>query len=81
MCQVNLVSNAIEGKFGQGKIKFRLGCIRGKLPEMSGSMIELFFLMMDLETIIRKVLYAYCGSGPYHDFTVHRRCFVYNMVG
>jgi hypothetical protein len=41
MRQDELVRNAIEGKFGQGKRRFRLVCIRGKLPETSGSMIAL----------------------------------------
>ena len=47
--------NAIEGKFGQGKRHYRLGCIRGKLPITSGSMISLVFLVMNLEKLLRDV--------------------------
>jgi IS5 family transposase len=39
MRQDELARNAVEGKFGHGKRRFRLGCIRGKLPETSSSMI------------------------------------------
>jgi len=47
--------NAIEGKFGQGKRRYGLGCIRGKLPITSGSMISLVFLVMNLEKLLKEV--------------------------
>jgi len=81
MRQDELVRNAIEGKFGQGKRRFRLGCIRGKLPETSGSMIALIFLVMNLEKILREVFLRFLWGWILSDFYRYRRRFAYNMVG
>jgi len=81
MRQDELVRNAIEGKFGQGKRRFRLACIRGKLPETSGSMIAMVFLVMNLEKLLKEVflrfLWGLILSGLYR----HWRRFAYNLVG
>jgi len=50
-----LVRNAIEGKFGQGKRRYSLNCIRAKLPETSGSVIAMTFLVMNLEKLLKGV--------------------------
>jgi len=80
MRQDELVRNAIEGKFGQGKRRYRLACIRGKLPETSGSMIALVFLVMNLEKILKGVflrfLWEWILSGLYR----HRRRFAYTIA-
>ena len=80
MRQDELVRNAIEGKFGQGKRRFRLACIRGKLPETSGSMIALVFLVMNLEKILKEVflrfLWGLILSGLYR----HWRRFAYTIA-
>ena len=48
-----LVRNAIEGKFGEGKRRYSLNCIRAKLPETSGSVIAMTFLVMNLEKLLK----------------------------
>jgi hypothetical protein len=48
-----LVRNAIEGKFGEGKRRYSLDCIRAKLPETSGSVIAMTFLVMNLEKLLK----------------------------
>ena len=50
-----LVRNGIEGKFGQGKRRFSLNCIRAKLPETSGSVIAMTFMVMNLEKLLKEV--------------------------
>jgi hypothetical protein len=50
-----LERNAVEGKFGQGKRRYGLGLIRGKLAETSGSMIGMAVLVMNLEKLLREV--------------------------
>jgi hypothetical protein len=52
-----LERNAIEGKFGQGKRRYGLGLIRGKLAETSGSMIGMAILVMNLEKLLREVFW------------------------
>jgi hypothetical protein len=49
--------NAVEGKFGEGKRKYRLDRIYAKLKETAESMIALHFLVMNLERQLR-VLFA-----------------------
>jgi hypothetical protein len=78
--QDELERYAIEGKFGQGKRRYRLACIRGKLPQTSGSMIALVFLVMNLEKILKEVFlrfpWEWSLSSPYR----HRRSFAYTIV-
>jgi transposase, IS5 family len=51
--------NAIEGKFGEGKRKYVLGCIRARLTKTSESvMITLQLLVMNLERRLR-VLFCF----------------------
>lgn len=45
--------NAIEGKFGEGKRRYRLGRITARLKETSETSIHLIFLVMNLEKILR----------------------------
>lgn len=45
--------NAIEGKFGEGKRKYGLGCIRVPLAQTSESVITLQLLVMNLERRLR----------------------------
>jgi len=45
--------NAIEGKFGEGKRKYGLGCIRARLAMTSKSVITLQLLVMNLERRLR----------------------------
>jgi IS5 family transposase len=57
MRQDELERNAVEGKFGQGKRRYGLGLIRGKLAETSGSMIGMAILVMNLEKLLREVFW------------------------
>ena len=76
-----LVRNAIEGKFGQGKRRFRLACIRGKLPETSGSMIALVFLVMNLEKLLKGVFLHFWKQWIISNLLGYQGHFVYNKVG
>lgn len=49
----NGVRNAVEGKIGEGKRRYRLGRIMAKLQETSESVIVLQFLVMNLEQKLR----------------------------
>ena len=63
--QDELDRNAIEGKFGQGKRRFSLDCIRAKLPVTSGTMIALTFLVMNLEKLLREVFLRFFKMWPF----------------
>ena len=76
-----LERNAIEGKFGQGKRRYRLACIRGKLPQTSGSMIALVFLVMNLEKLLKEVFLPFLREWFLSGIYRHRRPFAYNLVG
>lgn len=59
------IRNAVEGKFGEGKRRYGLGCIMAKLKDTSESVIVLQFMVMNLEHKLRvclshffKVLFA-----------------------
>lgn len=75
-----LERNAIEGKFGQGKRRYRLGCIRGKLPETSGSMIALVFLVMNLEKLLKEVFLHFLWEWILSGFYRRRRRFAYTIA-
>jgi IS5 family transposase len=75
-----LERNAIEGQFGQGKRRFRLACLRGKLPETSGSMITLVFLVLNLEKLLKEVFLRFLWECIQSGFYRHRRRFAYNLV-
>jgi IS5 family transposase len=81
MRQDELVRNAIEGKFGQGKRRFRLACIRGKLPETSGSMIALVFLLMNLEKLLKGVFLHFCRQWIISNILGYQGHFAYNGIG
>lgn len=58
---------AIEGKFGQGKRRFGLGRLMAKLAITSEAMIQISFLVMNLEHLLIRVgsfwYLAWCPSG------------------
>ena len=51
------IRNGIEGKFGQGKRRFGLNLIMTKLPNTSETAIALTFLVMNLNTLLRRRSY------------------------
>jgi transposase, IS5 family len=55
------VRNQIEGKFGQGKRRFSLGRIMAKLAQTAESMIAISFLVMNLERLLRQLLFGFLG--------------------
>ena len=54
--------NEVEGKFGEGKRKYGLDRIRGKLPETSDSIIILQFIIMNLWRMLRDILSFFLES-------------------
>ena len=73
--QEELERNAIEGKFGQGKRRFSLDCIRAKLAITSGSMIALTFLVMNLEKLLKEVFLRFFKKWLFVDTSYLRLCF------
>ncbi len=55
--------NEVEGKFGEGKRKYGLDRIRGKLPETSDSIIILQFIIMNLWRTLRDILSFFLESA------------------
>ena len=53
------IRNAIEGKFGQGKIRFSLNRVMTKLDNTSETAIAITFLVMNLSTWLRRVFCAF----------------------
>lgn len=54
--------NEVEGKFGEGKRKYGLDRIRGKLPETSDSIIILQFIIMNLWRMLWDILSFFLES-------------------
>jgi len=52
---------AIEGKFGQGKRRFGLGRMMAKLASTSETMIQISFLVMNLEHLLLRVSLLLCA--------------------
>jgi len=50
------IRSRIEGKFGEGKRRYGLNLIRTKLRETSENKVAIAILVMNLMTIIRKIL-------------------------
>jgi len=48
------IRNAVEGKFGEGKLAYGLDRIRTKLRETSETTISLVFLVMNLQKLLRE---------------------------
>jgi hypothetical protein len=48
--------NAIEGKFGEGKRRYGLGCVMTRLDETSNTSIHLVIVMMNLKKRLRDLL-------------------------
>ena len=53
---------AIEGKFGQGKRRFGLGRLMAKLALTSETMIQISFLVMNLEHLLSRVVCSWLVS-------------------
>jgi IS5 family transposase len=53
---------AIEGKFGQGKRRFGLGCLMAKLAQTSETMIHVSFLVMNLEQLLTRAVFLWLVS-------------------
>jgi len=54
--------NAIEGKFGQAKRRFSLGRIMAKLSSTAESTIAITFLVMNLELLLKQILFFFFGK-------------------
>ena len=57
------IRNRVEGKFGQAKRRFGLGRVMAKLPSTSGAQIALSFLVMNLESALRRLFYCLFHLG------------------
>jgi hypothetical protein len=55
------IRNFIEGKFGQAKRRFSLDRVMAKLPNTSETAIAITFLVMNLSTLLRQILYLFLG--------------------
>jgi hypothetical protein len=53
---------AIEGKFGQGKRRFGLGRLMAKLALTSETMIQISFLVMNLEHLLSRGVFSWLSS-------------------
>lgn len=51
------IRNQIEGKFGQGKRRFSLSRVMAKLASTAETSIAVSFLVMNLERLLRQVLW------------------------
>jgi len=80
MRQDELDRDVIVGKFGQGKRKFRMGSIRGKLAETSGSMIAMVFLVMNLEKLLKEVFLYFLRERILRVFCRYQWPFVYQLI-
>ena len=49
----------VEGKFGNGKRRYNLDCIKEKLPDTSETKIGVVVLVMNLEKIMRDLLFVF----------------------
>ena len=53
---------AVEGKFGQGKRRFGLGRLMAKLAVTSEAMIQVSFLVMNLEHLLARGIFSWLAS-------------------
>jgi transposase, IS5 family len=56
------IRNQIEGKFGQGKRRFSLARVMDKLASTAATTIAITFLVMNLERLLRQLLFVLVGS-------------------
>ena len=49
----------VEGKFGNGKRRYNLDCIKEKLPDTSETKIGVVVLVLNLEKIMRDLLFVF----------------------
>ena len=54
--------NHVEGKFGQGKRRFGLGRLMAKLALTSETMIQVSFLVMNLEHLLTRAVFDWLFS-------------------
>ncbi len=70
------IRNSIEGKFGQGKRRFTLGHIMAKLPHTALTSIALTFLVMNLSTLLSRLLWGFLclffRITPFFDFMINK---------
>jgi len=59
MIQDARVRNAVEGKIGEGKRKYGLGLIRGKMKETSETMIAFTMIAMNLARCLRGLFFSF----------------------
>lgn len=50
------IRNEVEGRFGEAKRRYGLGLVMTKLPETSETSIAITFLVMNLMTLLRRVM-------------------------
>lgn len=55
------VRNQVEGKFGVGKRRFSLGRVMAKLAPTAETTIAVTFLVMNLEQLLRQLLFVFWG--------------------
>jgi hypothetical protein len=55
------VRNQVEGKFGVGKRRFSLGRVMAKLASTAETAIAVTFLVMNLEQLLRQLLFVFLG--------------------
>lgn len=70
------IRNAVEGKFGEGKRRYGLGCIMAKLKETSESVILLQFLVMNLEHAPSSSILFFQGTIFAIFYIFRRICFL-----
>jgi hypothetical protein len=54
----NAYRQRVEGKFGIGKRKYAWDCVREKLAETSKTKIHLVSLVMNIDKILRDLIFA-----------------------
>lgn len=50
------ITNEVEGRFGQAKRRYGLGLVMTKLAETSETSIAITFLVMNLMTLLKKII-------------------------
>ncbi len=63
MIQDARVRNAVEGKIGEGKRRYGLGLIRGKMKETSETMIAFTMIAMNLARCLRGLFFSFFSTA------------------
>lgn len=69
----NGIRNAVEGKFGEGKRRYRLGRIMAKLKQTNESVIVLQVLVMNLEHMLRLLFVRFSKIIRFLIYTCFRQ--------